>query len=328
MCRLSTELRKFADPNDGWSAKWPSIPRPSSIHKYRRGFLRALSCEARPQPCETLWCSVHMSGHSRRTHRDGRVLGYWRLCECSDEIHRSPWPSQIYEIRQRYELCRSWAWTSWGHSRWNQSKISSFLLQRSIDWTFNMPAASHHGGSWERLIRSIRRILAGLLKEQTLTDDGLRTLLSEVESILNSHPLTRSSSDPNDLSCLTPIHLLLLKDQPSLPIGAFVKEDNYVRRRWRQVQYLSDLFWKRWVCEYLPFLQERQKWLFPQRNVQLGDIVLVVDPSAPRGSWPLGKVQAVFPDGSGWVRSAEVKTMASTLARPVTKLVIVLECDN
>ena len=101
-----------------------------------------------------------------------------------------------------------------------------------------------------------------------------------------------------------------------------------MRRRWRQVQYLSDLFWKRWVREYLPFLQERQKWLIPQRNVQVGDIVLVVDPSAPRGSWPLGKVQAVFPDGSGWVRSAEVKTKASTLVRPVTKLVMVLECDN
>ena len=177
---------------------------------------------------------------------------------------------------------------------WNQSKIASFLLQRSIDWTFNTPAASHHGGSWERLIRSTRRILAGLLKEQTLIDDGLRTLLSEVESILNSRPLTRSSSDPNDLICLTPNHLLLLKDQPSLPIGVFVKEDSYVRRRWRQVQYLSDLFWKRWVREYLPFLQEKQKWLFPKRNVQVGDIVLVVDPSAPRGSWPLGKVQAVF----------------------------------
>ena len=171
-------------------------------------------------------------------------------------------------------------------------------------------------------------ILAGLLREQTLTDDGLRTLLSEVESILNSYPLTRSSSDPNDLSCLTPNHLLLLKDQPSLPIGVFVNEDNYVHRRWRQMQYLSELLRKRWVREYVLFLQERQKWLFPQRNVQVGDIILVVNPSAPRGSWPLGKVQAVFPDGSGWVRSAEFKTKASTLVRPVTKLVMALECIN
>ena len=31
------------------------------------------------------------SGHSRSTHRDGSVLGYRRLCECSEEVHRSPW---------------------------------------------------------------------------------------------------------------------------------------------------------------------------------------------------------------------------------------------
>ena len=51
------------------------------------------------------------------------------------------------------------------------------------------------------------------------------------------------------------------------------KQDVYVRRRWRQVQYLANLFWSRWIKEYLPFLQSRQKWLMPKRN--LSDIVLV-----------------------------------------------------
>ena len=66
--------------------------------------------------------------------------------------------------------------------------------------------------------------------------------------------------------------------------GVFSKEDQYIRCRWHQVQYMSDLFRKRWIREYLPFLQECQKWLYPERNVQVGDVVLVVDPSAPRGS--------------------------------------------
>ena len=34
-------------------------------------------------------------------------------------------------------------------SQWNSAQISSFLLQKDIDWRFNLPAASHHGGSWE-----------------------------------------------------------------------------------------------------------------------------------------------------------------------------------
>ena len=85
----------------------------------------------------------------------------------------------------------------------------------------------------------------------------------------NSRTLTRSSTHPNDLTCLTPNRLLLLKDQCCLPLGIFTERDNHVLRRWRQIQYLSDLFWKRWTREYLPLLIERQKWLFPSRNVQV-----------------------------------------------------------
>ena len=31
----------------------------------------------------------------------------------------------------------------------NQAKIQCELLQRNIDWTFNPPSGSHHGGVWE-----------------------------------------------------------------------------------------------------------------------------------------------------------------------------------
>ena len=212
--------------------------------------------------------------------------------------------------------------------QWNESQIESFLLQKNITWRFNAPGASHHGGTWERLIRSTRRVMLGLVREQTLSDDGLATLFAEVESVLNSRPLTRSSSDPNDLTCLTPNHLLLLKDRCCLPPGIFTECDNYVRRRWRQIQYLSDLFWKRWTREYLPLLQERQKWLFPSRNVQVGDVVLVVDSSAPRGSWLLGRVREVYPDRNGFIRNVSLRTKSSTLVRPISKLVMILECDQ
>lgn len=43
-----------------------------------------------------------------------------------------------------------------------------------------------------------------------------------------------------------------LRAKPVLPSGLFKEVDLYIRRRWRQVQYLVDLFWKRWVKEYFP----------------------------------------------------------------------------
>ena len=73
----------------------------------------------------------------------------------------------------------------------------------------------------------------------------------------------------------------------------FRKEDGYSRRRWRQIQYLADVFWRRWIREYLPQLQERQKWAYPSRNFAVNDIVLVIDDRVPRSSWPLGRITSV-----------------------------------
>ena len=128
---------------------------------------------------------------------------------------------------------------------------------------------------WERQIRTIRSLILGLGGQQRLTDESLSTLMCNIESIVNGRPLTKLSEDPADPRPLTPNHLLLLRAGPSLPPGKFVVQDVY-RRRWRQVQYLSDLFWSRWLKEYLPSLQERQKWLKPSRNLQPGDLVMML----------------------------------------------------
>ncbi|TKS69341.1 hypothetical protein D9C73_003405 [Collichthys lucidus] len=208
---------------------------------------------------------------------------------------------------------------------WNLEQINDTLSLKGIKWTFNPPTGSHHGGAWERLIRSIRSVLNSTLRSQSLDEEGLQTVLCEVESILNSRPLTKESTDPNDLEALTPNHLLLLKTQPCLPPGLFHKEDSYTRRRWRQVQYISDLFWKRWIKEYLPQLQERQKWTKIKRNFTPGDIVLIVDDSAPRNSWIIGRITEALPDRRGLVRQVRIKTQTSTLCRPVTKICLLEE---
>lgn len=210
----------------------------------------------------------------------------------------------------------------------NHSKIQSAFLEDGMQWSFNPPTASHHGGAWERIIRMIRQILTSVLHQQTLNDEGFHTVLCEVEAILNDRPITKMSGDPNDLEALTPNHILNMKGMPILPPGLFEKTDLYLKRRWRQVQYLSDLFWKRWLKEYLPLLQERQRWSKERRSLVPGDIVLIADATAPRGSWLLGRVLETYPDRRGLVRSARVKTKKSTLDRPVTKLCLLQEAET
>ena len=73
------------------------------------------------------------------------------------------------------------------------------------------------GGAWERMIRSVRRILTSLMTEQTLDDDQLHTFLLEAESILNSRPLTPITTDADSLEPLTPNHLFKLCPTGNLP---------------------------------------------------------------------------------------------------------------
>lgn len=59
-----------------------------------------------------------------------------------------------------------------------------------------------------------------------------------------------------------------------------------------------------------------------------GDVVLIVDDSAPRGSWLMGKVEKTICDAKGLVRRVLVKTKSSVLERPVDKLCLLLEMDE
>ncbi|MEL7338835.1 MAG: DUF1759 domain-containing protein [Bacteroidota bacterium] len=73
--------------------------------------------------------------------------------------------------------------------------ITRFLANLGADWIIwktNPPAASHHGGVWERQIKSARSILTAIMQTHpgTLNDESLCTLMAEAEAIINSRPLT------------------------------------------------------------------------------------------------------------------------------------------
>jgi len=131
---------------------------------------------------------------------------------------------------------------------------------------FQPPRVSHASGVWERLIRSTHTALKAILGKGLVDEEVLTTVLTEVESILNSRPLAPASDDPNNCEPLTPNHLLLQRPVHTLPPGSFVKEDIFVRKKWRQTQILADHFLKRWLKEYVPALQEREMAQTPPKR--------------------------------------------------------------
>lgn len=210
-----------------------------------------------------------------------------------------------------------------GIQRWNQQQIHQTMLQKNIQWHFNPPGASHQGGVWERMIRSIRRIVTAINSEQIPSDDGLHTTLIEVERILNNRPISPLSDDSRDLIALTPNHILLGVLDSSQPADVFISADGY-RRSWRSVQWAAEQFWKRWIQEYLTTLQNRHKWLRPERNVAIGELVLLLDENlkTPRGQWRMGIIEEIFPDQFGYVRRLKVRTSTSSYLRDIRKICV------
>lgn len=204
------------------------------------------------------------------------------------------------------------------------------LRQNQCDFVFNPPHASHMGGVWERLIRSVKSVLQGILLEShsRLDTSSARTLLYEVMSLINSRPL--SPHIYHDEKPLSPNDLLLLRSDVVLPPpGQFESADLYSRKRWRKVQYLVNAFWDKWKKVYLTSLQERGKWLQVRRNIAIGDIVLLKE-SSVRGDWRIGRVEEVMPSSAdGLVRKAKVRmgsgVSSSILERPIAKMVVLLE---
>ena len=206
----------------------------------------------------------------------------------------------------------------------NSSKLRGEMLLEAIEWSFNPPHAPHMGGAWERLIRSVKEILRHLVGDRLLTDEELVSFLCEAERILNDRPLTRMGSDAQDPTPLTPNHLLLMRENNCTPNT----EANHVRRQWQVIQKIANVFYERFISEYLPQLQVRSKWTTTKDNLKTNDLVLVMDEDAPRGQWPMGVVTELEHSSDGCVRAATVRCNNKEKRRSIHKLVLLERHDD
>ena len=153
-------------------------------------------------------------------------------------------------------------------------------------------------------------ILSALLKQhgRSLNNKSLITLLTEVESIVNSRPLTEETlGDVGNEAPLSPINLLTMKSNVVLPPpGDFKKPDLFSRRRWRRIQHITDEFWCQWRKEFLANLHCRAKWQKIRRKFKIGDI-LILKNYPIRNQWPMAKVIDVYKSNDGHVRTVKLR---------------------
>ena len=97
------------------------------------------------------------------------------------------------------------------------SSIEEKIAKYGVEWKFIPNRAPWFGGWWERLIGLTKNAIKKVLGRSFVKMEMLRTIVTEIESVLNNRPITYISTDITDPQPLTPSHLLYGRRLDSLP---------------------------------------------------------------------------------------------------------------
>ncbi|XP_065088816.1 uncharacterized protein LOC135710229 [Ochlerotatus camptorhynchus] len=200
-------------------------------------------------------------------------------------------------------------------------KIASFCAESSIQFNFIPANAPTFGGLWEAAVKAFKHHFRRVVGLESLSSDVMCTILCQIESCLNSRPLTALSEDPSDTEALTPGHFLVGSALQSIPKPDFAQVPNNRLSLWQEVQRRTQTFWKLWSADYLHQLQQRSKHYYRQPNVLVGKLVLLKDDNLPPLRWSMGRIETVHPGADGLVRVVTVRLASGAVFdRPIVKI--------
>ena len=175
-----------------------------------------------------------------------------------------------------------------------------------------------YGSCWERLIKIVKSCLYKSIGRSKLNYFELLTLISDIQSSVNSRPLTYRCSDDKELEIITPNSFL----RPNINTGIIVNtrqenSDNLdppsrleLVKSLENREELINKFKSSWYDEYLLSLREVSKDLHQssfQNRIKIHDVVLIRNPAKPRPYWYLGRVIDLIVGEDGIIRSVKLK---------------------
>lgn len=233
-----------------------------------------------------------------------------RLIECDNAQNFKGALNELVVLREQF------------NSQQHQHDVVRAAAEDGIEFKFIPPRSPNFGGLWEAAVKSLKTHLRTVLGNSVLTAEQLNTLLTQVESCLNSRPLTPLSNDPQDFEALTPGHFLIHRPLTAIPEPSLEEVPQNRLDRWQVVQEFLRRIWKRWTTDYLSGLQQRTKWTSKKDNIRIGTMVLVKDENRPPLHWHLGRVVHVYSGTDGNVRVVDIRTKNGRFRRAISKICI------
>ncbi|XP_055705739.1 uncharacterized protein LOC129803279 [Phlebotomus papatasi] len=206
--------------------------------------------------------------------------------------------------------------------------IKDQTINQNITWHFQPARSPHFNGLVEAAVKSAKTHLKKVIGEQRLNYEKFYTILTQVEAVLNSRPITILSDDPRDPQPLTPGHFLLLAPPTQLPDENLASVRMNHLTRWQLCQRIVQDFVRKWRLSYLHTLQERSKKHTEKENLKVDDIVILHDASIGNTKWTTGRVVGVHTGADGKVRVIDIKTPTGTYTRSVTKVAKFPTCES
>ncbi|XP_025263150.1 uncharacterized protein LOC112637495 [Camponotus floridanus] len=122
--------------------------------------------------------------------------------------------------------------------------LAAILAKDGTQWKFNPVFAPHFGGKWEAGIKSVKYYLKRIIGDALLAYEEISTLLTQIEAVLNSQPLSSLSDNPEDLNALIPAHFLIGSAAVIIPEPSLETIKSSRLSRWQLLQQMLDNFWR------------------------------------------------------------------------------------
>ena len=201
-------------------------------------------------------------------------------------------------------------------------KMKAKLLEDGITWINIAPASPWQGGFYERLVGLVKAPFKKVFLTQKMSLDEFRTVMLEIEAVVNSRPLAAVTDDPSDPTPVTPAKLLFGYEASQLPASVNLKmQPSTPAGRWKLRLKVRDEYTKLFKNQYILDLIASSKSDVPVVPVEIGEMVLIHVDNCQRSEWPIGVITDASPGLDGVVRTVTVKTAAGYFRRGVQRIV-------
>ena len=267
---------------------------------------------------------------------DAVIMSMWRFGSVRG------WPTTVHSDPGSQLVAASGMLVSW----WNDmhAPLKTFAGSEEkgksgFQWEISPADSPWRQGKVERRIGYVKRLIKLSVGDTRLSPLELQTCLMEVANICNERPLGGlKPRDDGTFEVVTPNQLLTGWSGTSLPDGSSIADKLPMGSRFRAINHVSTSFWDRWSSLVAPSLVMRQKWHQANRNIQVGDLVMIADSGKIKSKYKLGVVVATTVSGDGLVRSATVQYFikrgiaetwsAEQVVRSIQRLVLILSVEE